>query len=334
MTPNVNKTYGISYAKNVHQTRVSLCRLSPDAVSNILTPSLYYPDDVTSISDAISSHFRFSGNIPLSSFPSALSRLFRKQHQSQRIAHGNSTRSMHRLCEEKKESYGPQFSEAYSKASHINNSIPRKEKDPGSFTLPCFINNICFDNALVDLGASTKNALWIFWARGDDEVELFDEESSDPDNENLIDEDDVTEIFRIDTNVFDFETPTCRAFKEFNYLLQIDPDVLTKDIDRFKTYEEYKDDWIYEWNEDIPWWTFLSGQLVVGKMMDIAMVKTCLEHLKLGTHSDIKIWSDEEYVAIKECEYDDLTKTNEDACRAYQEIFRSMDEGWVVTRAE
>ncbi|GJY92687.1 putative ribonuclease H-like domain-containing protein [Tanacetum coccineum] len=32
-------------------------------------------------------------------------------------------------------------------------SIPRKEKDPRSFTLPCFINNICFDNALVDLGA-------------------------------------------------------------------------------------------------------------------------------------------------------------------------------------
>ncbi|GJS10724.1 hypothetical protein Tco_0367520 [Tanacetum coccineum] len=26
---------------------------------------------------------------------------------------------------------------------------------------------------------------------------------------------------------------------------------------------------------------------------------------------------DEEYVAIKECEYDDLTKTNVDACRAY-----------------
>ncbi|GKC80883.1 hypothetical protein Tco_1131657, partial [Tanacetum coccineum] len=45
-------------------------------------------------------------------------------------------------CEEKKGSYGPQFSEAYSEASHINNSIPRKEKDPGSFTLPCFINNV------------------------------------------------------------------------------------------------------------------------------------------------------------------------------------------------
>ncbi|GJZ03829.1 hypothetical protein Tco_0537104 [Tanacetum coccineum] len=59
-------------------------------------------------------------------------------------------------CEEKKGSYGPQFSKAYSEASHINNSIPRKEKDPGSFTLPCFINNVCFDNALVDLGASVS----------------------------------------------------------------------------------------------------------------------------------------------------------------------------------
>ncbi|GJW73199.1 putative reverse transcriptase domain-containing protein, partial [Tanacetum coccineum] len=29
-----------------------------------------------------------------------------------------------------------------------------KEKDLGSFTLPCFINNVCFDNALADLGAS------------------------------------------------------------------------------------------------------------------------------------------------------------------------------------
>ncbi|GJR55616.1 hypothetical protein Tco_1406137 [Tanacetum coccineum] len=28
------------------------------------------------------------------------------------------------------------------------------EKDPGSFTLPCFINNVCFDNALVDLRSS------------------------------------------------------------------------------------------------------------------------------------------------------------------------------------
>ncbi|GKC09712.1 hypothetical protein Tco_1001322 [Tanacetum coccineum] len=54
-------------------------------------------------------------------------------------------------------SYRPHFSEAYSyEASHINNSIPRKEKDPRSFTLPCYINNACFDNALADLGASVS----------------------------------------------------------------------------------------------------------------------------------------------------------------------------------
>ncbi|GKE59514.1 putative reverse transcriptase domain-containing protein, partial [Tanacetum coccineum] len=35
------------------------------------------------------------------------------------------------FCKEKKGSYGPQFLEAYFEASHINNSIPRKEKDLG-----------------------------------------------------------------------------------------------------------------------------------------------------------------------------------------------------------
>ncbi|GKF56139.1 hypothetical protein Tco_0166479, partial [Tanacetum coccineum] len=56
-------------------------------------------------------------------------------------------------CEEEEGNYGPKFMKAYG-ASHINNAIPRKEKDPWSFTLPCFINNTYFDNALVDLGAS------------------------------------------------------------------------------------------------------------------------------------------------------------------------------------
>ncbi|GJX17431.1 hypothetical protein Tco_0218263 [Tanacetum coccineum] len=71
--------------------------------------------------------------------------------------------------------------------------------------------------------------------RGDDEVELTDEEFSN-------NEDEVVEVFRIDTNIFDFETPMCKTFNEFNYLLQIDPDLLTKDIEGFKTYDEYKDD--------------------------------------------------------------------------------------------
>ncbi|GKF39962.1 hypothetical protein Tco_0120023, partial [Tanacetum coccineum] len=63
--------------------------------------------------------------------------------------------------------------------------------------------------------------------RGDDEVELTDEESSD-------DKDEVAEVFRINTNLFNFETPMCTAFKEFKYLLQIDPDLLSKDIEGLK----------------------------------------------------------------------------------------------------
>ncbi|GKB35712.1 mitochondrial proton/calcium exchanger protein-like protein isoform X1 [Tanacetum coccineum] len=58
---------------------------------------------------------------------------------------------------EKNGSYGPQFLKAYSyEASYIDKSIPQKEKDPGSFTLPCYINNVCFDNALADFGASVS----------------------------------------------------------------------------------------------------------------------------------------------------------------------------------
>ncbi|GJX52168.1 gag-pol polyprotein [Tanacetum coccineum] len=36
---------------------------------------------------------------------------------------------------------------------HIDNFIPQKEKDPGSFTLHCYINNVYFDNAFADIGA-------------------------------------------------------------------------------------------------------------------------------------------------------------------------------------
>ncbi|GJR03922.1 hypothetical protein Tco_0526906 [Tanacetum coccineum] len=37
-----------------------------------------------------------------------------------------------------------------------DHTLPQKEKDIGSFTLPCFIHDICFDKALVDLGASVS----------------------------------------------------------------------------------------------------------------------------------------------------------------------------------
>nr|GEX35567.1 hypothetical protein [Tanacetum cinerariifolium] len=53
-------------------------------------------------------------------------------------------------CDDLKEARGVKILDAY------NHNLPQKEKDLGSFTLPCFINNVCFDKALVDLGASVS----------------------------------------------------------------------------------------------------------------------------------------------------------------------------------
>ncbi|GJW88312.1 ribonuclease H-like domain-containing protein [Tanacetum coccineum] len=53
-------------------------------------------------------------------------------------------------CDDLIEAQGVKVLDAY------DHSLPQKEKDSGSFTLPCFIHNICFDKALVDLGASVN----------------------------------------------------------------------------------------------------------------------------------------------------------------------------------
>ncbi|GKE94382.1 hypothetical protein Tco_1579237 [Tanacetum coccineum] len=61
------------------------------------------------------------------------------------------------------------------------------------------------------------------------------------------DHDDIAEIFKIKGNLFDFETPLCKAFNEFNYLLKIDTYLFTFDIQEIKTYEEHE----YELNNNM-----------------------------------------------------------------------------------
>nr|GEW49386.1 hypothetical protein [Tanacetum cinerariifolium] len=86
-----------------------------------------------------------------------------------------------------------------------------------------------------------------------DEIEPTNDETSHLDKTNNDNEQEIDEIFKIETNMFNYETSLCEKFKQFNYLLKIDPDLLTKDIEGFKTYEEFKEDLIYEWNKDVPW---------------------------------------------------------------------------------
>ncbi|GJZ41221.1 hypothetical protein Tco_0588107 [Tanacetum coccineum] len=45
---------------------------------------------------------------------------------------------------------------AQQNTTRVDDYLPRKEKDLGSFTLLCYINNVFFENALADLGASVS----------------------------------------------------------------------------------------------------------------------------------------------------------------------------------
>ncbi|GJR52939.1 hypothetical protein Tco_1403460 [Tanacetum coccineum] len=53
-------------------------------------------------------------------------------------------------CDDWKEAREVKILETY------DHTLPQKEKDPGSFTLPCFIHDICFDKVVVDPGASVS----------------------------------------------------------------------------------------------------------------------------------------------------------------------------------
>ncbi|GJV05762.1 hypothetical protein Tco_1343418 [Tanacetum coccineum] len=53
-------------------------------------------------------------------------------------------------CDDWREAQDVKILDAY------DHTLPQKEEDPVSFTLPYFIRNICFDKALLDLGASVS----------------------------------------------------------------------------------------------------------------------------------------------------------------------------------
>ncbi|GJZ61017.1 hypothetical protein Tco_0617154, partial [Tanacetum coccineum] len=67
----------------------------------------------------------------------------------------------------------------------------------------------------------TKNVLWIYWTRGDDEEVITDDELFNLGDGNLIEENEIDQIFRIDTDIFHFKKPLYA--------------------------------WIYKWNKDVPW---------------------------------------------------------------------------------
>ncbi|GJZ48574.1 hypothetical protein Tco_0602406, partial [Tanacetum coccineum] len=56
---------------------------------------------------------------------------------------------------------------------------------------------------------------------GSGEIEPTNDETFDLEETDHGDEQEIGEIFRIETNLLNYETPLCEKFKEFNYLLKI-----------------------------------------------------------------------------------------------------------------
>ncbi|GJZ28868.1 NUDIX hydrolase 6-like protein [Tanacetum coccineum] len=113
-------------------------------------------DQVKSISTTIEADSHSIHRIGSSQYAISTGQNSKLLYKSRQMTIPFSSHLDNQYCKEEEEgNYGPKFTEDYG-ASHINNVIPQKEKDPGSFTLPCFINNVCFDNALIDLGASVS----------------------------------------------------------------------------------------------------------------------------------------------------------------------------------
>ncbi|GKC91807.1 hypothetical protein Tco_1152456 [Tanacetum coccineum] len=280
--------------------------------------------------------------------------------------------------------------------------------DDDLFTYEVEITNIPYDSKMDDgseheadddMGYDPSDI------RGDDEVELTDEEYSD-------DKDEVTEVLRIDTTLFNFETPMCEEFKKFNYLYKSiqtyllrtlkdsRPTKITRMIGSMngtRTYHgsmrshgltlDWKDDGYcnggnlhgtyiirnqihyqdYEWYEALE-----DSELKDEALRNKAIIEgfinedddesryeqkrrwniyTNYDDAYEINHEDYKREElcevhelpmcnirkymmikysfniDKQYVAVKEDEYDDLKITREEARRAYQEIFRIMDEG-------
>ncbi|GJR18693.1 hypothetical protein Tco_0967220 [Tanacetum coccineum] len=179
-------------------------------------------------------------------------------------------------------------------------------RDPSNSTFEKWLASKFANHMILD--PFTKKVLWDFWIKRYDQERVADEEFFDAEEANNDDEQETAEIFRIETNLT-------------------------------KTYEDYENELNYEleepWSEDgVPYEIYKEEHKDKDKHglfndHDVSVCKIRRFEMIKYSFSD-----DEEYVAIKEHEYDDLTSTNKDACRTYQEIFRRMDEAWMVNRAE
>ncbi|GKD29489.1 hypothetical protein Tco_1240267 [Tanacetum coccineum] len=162
----------------------------------------------------------------------------------------------------------------------------------------------------------TMKALWIYWIRGDDEVELTDEESSD-------DMDEVAEDYEwyeaLEDSELKDEALRNKAIMEG--FIDDDDESCYEQMRRWNIYTNYDDAYEINHRDNEREELCEVHELLVCNIKRYMMIKYSFNN-------------NEEHVAVKEDEYDDLTNIREEACRAYQEIFWIRDEGWMVTTAK
>ncbi|GKB53355.1 hypothetical protein Tco_0904108 [Tanacetum coccineum] len=150
----------------------------------------------------------------------------------------------------------------------------------------------------------------------DDNEEMESDEDDDPD--------DIAEIFKIEDNLFDFKTPLCKEFNEFNYHLKIDTDLFTFDIQGIKTNEEYElnnnmtGDLEEPWSDnDVPYQLFHKwyDELTDGKLKEEALMHKARFEESWGdaTPKVMKFyaWLKSSFENFHELDYDVLVKLEE-----------------------
>nr|GEY02513.1 hypothetical protein [Tanacetum cinerariifolium] len=80
-----------------------------------------------------------------------------KEVQGELINEKESARNLKRLLKKRPmKGYQIEASINVHDSAILDDALRRKEKDPGSFTVPCNINNICFEKDLANLGVSVS----------------------------------------------------------------------------------------------------------------------------------------------------------------------------------
>nr|GEU59448.1 ribonuclease H-like domain-containing protein [Tanacetum cinerariifolium] len=120
------------------------------------------------------------------------------------------------------QSYKKQFEEyiEIKRRLEVNGLNTDVECDPTNVEFENWLASKFYKHKIMDW--YTKNALWLYSKIGNDEDVLTYDEFFDLKEENLCECNEIAEIFMIETDIFDFETPLCKEFKEFNHLLHID----------------------------------------------------------------------------------------------------------------